>query len=400
MSAPKPASPVADWSRLPGAVVPFNWKAFWQKHRAMMRDVGFFRAAGSMAGRVGLYGLGQMGWLLDAALYPNWRQTPMAPPIFILGHQRSGTTILHRLLSTDTHARSLQLHEMVLPAVSIQKAIAGIGRWDSRHGGRIGARFHRLQDQIFAGMDEMHRLRLDEIEEDEFVLWAIFASTMAINDAPNTTGNKDLDELRDFHRWSTDRQIDALGWYRACLLKKVYRTPATDDIAPWIVSKNPHFSQKIPELRHVFPDARFVYLLRDPLETIASRLDLIRAIWRHRFKDFRDMTPDQARTIVADSVRTYLNAERDLPTIPESQKLVISFDELRTAVPETVRRIYRHFSLPGPDAALSEALAKIAREKRVHIAAKRSPLAEFGIDPAALRAELEPVYANHPGRLG
>jgi hypothetical protein len=183
-------------------------------------------------------------------------------------------------------------------------------------------------------------------------------------------------------------------------LKKVYRTPATDgDALPWVVSKNPHFSQKIPELRKVFPEARVIYLLRSPLETIASRLDLIRAIWRHRFRDFREMTPEQARAIVADSVRTYLNAERDLPAVPDSHRLVIYFDELRTAVPETVRRIYSHFSLPGPDAALTEALANIARENRVHVAARRSPLEEFGIDSSALKAVLKPVYDRHAGHI-
>jgi hypothetical protein len=211
--------------------------------------------------------------MLDAALYPRWQRTEMAPPLFILGHQRSGTTLLHRLLSEDKrHARSLLLHEMILPAVSIQKAISGIGGWDQRHGGRFGRWFQAMQDKMFGALDHMHRLRFDEIEEDEFVLWTIYASTMCINDAPLNTVHKDLEDLRDFHQWPVERQIRTFGWYRATLLKKVYRAPAAPgDGLPWIVSKNPHFSQKIPELMRVFPNAKLIYLLRNPIARLSPR---------------------------------------------------------------------------------------------------------------------------------
>ncbi|MGV8841344.1 MAG: sulfotransferase family protein [Bauldia sp.] len=385
-----------DWSRLPGAVVPFNWPAFWQKHRILLREQKAYGAIlSSLASRLGFYAAGQTGWALDALVHPGWKRTRMAPPIFILGHQRSGTTLLHRLLSEDrAHARSLLLHEMVLPAITTQNSIARVGRWDSRHGGWIGRRFQSFQQHMFAPLDYMHRLRLDEIEEDEFVLWGIYASTMVINDSPLNASAKSLEDLRDFHRWPVDRQIRALGWYRATLLKKVYRSPTADGSLPWIVSKNPHFSQKIPELMRVFPDARIVYLVRNPLETIASRLDLIRGIWRHRFKGFRDMTKEQAESIVKDSLRTYLNAERDLYDVPEAQRMIVHYDELLTHIPETVHRIYEQFGLPGPDEHLTAKLAEIRARKR-HVSEHKYDLEEFGVDPAELRRELEPVFRNH-----
>jgi len=385
-----------DWSRLPGALVPFNWPAFWQKHRILLREQKAYGTIfSSLASRLGFYAAGQTGWALDALVHPDWKRTRMAPPIFILGHQRSGTTLLHRLLSEDrAHARSLLLHEMVLPAITTQNSIARVGRWDSRHGGRIGRRFQDFQQRVFAPLDYMHRLRLDEIEEDEFVLWGIYASTMVINDSPLNASAKSLEDLRDFHRWPVDRQIKAFGWYRATLLKKVYRSPTADGSLPWIVSKNPHFSQKIPELMRVFPDARIVYLVRNPLETIASRLDLIRGIWRHRFKGFRDMSREQADAIVKDSLRTYLNAERDLYDVPEAQRMIVHYDELLTHIPETVHRIYEQFGLPGPDENLLARLAEI-RARRRHVSEHKYHLEEFGIDPAELREQLEPVFRNH-----
>ena len=386
------------WHRLPGMVVPFNWKAFWQKHRILYRDMSDLKSiTSSVALRFGLFCVGQLGWTLDAVLHPRWRSTPMAPPIFILGHQRSGTTLLHRLLSEDkTHARSLLLHEMILPAISAQRTISGIGLVDrSVSRGKLAKWFHGVQERTFGPLDYMHRLRFDEIEEDEFVLWNIYASTMCINDAPLNTVHKDLEDLRDFHKWPVERQIQAFGWYRACLLKKIYRNPApAGEGLPWIVSKNPHFSQKIPEMMRVFPDAKLIYLVRNPLETIASRLDLIRGIWRHRFKEFHDMTPEQAEAIVKDSMRTYLNAERDLYDVPENQRFIVLYDDLLDRIPETVRNIYRHFDLPGPDENLSTALSEFERKER-HISKHEYELEEFGIDPVDLRAKLAPVFQNH-----
>lgn len=386
-----------DWSRLPGFVIPFNWRAFWQKHRILYRDISDLKSITSaVASRFGLHVFGQIGWALDGLVHSDWQKTPMAPPVFILGHQRSGTTLLHRLLSGDTtHARSLLLHEMILPSITTQRTIGAIGRWDRQlAGGWLGRKFNAFQERVFGPLDYMHRLRFDEIEEDEFVLWTIYASTMVINDAPLNTVHKDLEELRDFHQWPVERQIDAFGWYRACLLKKVYRSPSPDQHLPWIVSKNPHFSQKIPELMKVFPDARLILIVRNPLETIASRLDLIRGIWRHRFPEFKDMTTEQAEAIVKDSTRTYLNAERDFYDVPEEQRMVIEYEDLLSRIPETVHEIYDRFDLPGPDANLTAMLDDLRTRDR-HVSKHHYNLEEFGIDPAALKAKLAPVFENH-----
>lgn len=387
----------ADWQRLPKYLIPFNWRAFWQKHRTLYRDLDDLRSITSaVASRFSLHVLGQIGWTLDAGIFPSWKTTKMAPPVFILGHQRSGTTLLHRLLSGDVaHARSLQLHEMILPSIATQRAIAAIGRWDEKLiRGWIWKRFQSFQERAFGPLDYMHRLRFNEIEEDEFVLWTIYASTMVINDAPLNVVHKDLEDLRDFHKWPIERQIDAFGWYRACLLKKIYRNPSKDNDLPWIVSKNPHFSQKIPELMKVFPDARLIYIVRNPLETIASRLDLIRGIWRHRFPEFHDMTSEQAAAIVKDSLRTYLNAERDLYDVPESQRFIVTYDDLLTRLPETVHAIYEKFGLPGPDDHLLGMLEEVRQRPR-HVSKHHYSIEDFGVDREELRAKLAPVFQNH-----
>ncbi len=384
------------WDWLPGSRVPFHWGAFLRKYRLLLkvqRDP--VNVAGQLALRMALLAVGQTTWALDEVVAPRWRQTPLRGPLFILGHQRSGTTFLQRLLAQDGHSRALQLHEMLLPATSLQRSLAQLKAVDEKLGAPLAQRFHQAQEHLFGPLDDIHKLRFDQVEEDEFVLWTIYASIMCVNDAPSSAELPDLDELRNFHDWSTRRQIAALGWYRACLLKKLAREPGADPAdPPWIVSKNPAFTHKVPELMRVFPDARFVNLVRNPLSTIASRLSMIRAIWRRRVPGFRHMTSRQVETIVADSKRTYLAGERDLPPLPPDRRLTIRYETLVARPWRVVERIYQRFSLPGPDASLTEALSQLTGRSE-HVSRHQYRLEEFGLTEARLRSELAPIFERY-----
>jgi omega-hydroxy-beta-dihydromenaquinone-9 sulfotransferase len=375
--------PAPPWNRLPGAIMPFDWPAFIEKHRVVTRDHGGWKTTLKPGlFRLAQFALGQACWAADEILHPDWRRAKFSGPLFILGHQRSGTTFLHRLLASDTvHARSLTFAEMLMPASCVQRAIARLGTWDRSRNGRLSERFQRFQDRLFSPMDPIHRLRFDEIEEDEFVFWTIFASAMCVNDSPLTTGNPRLDQLRHYHDWPLTRRLAAWSWYRACLLKKIHREPPIDSETPvWVVSKNPAFSKKIPDLLSTFPDGKPILLVRNPLEAIPSRLSLIRAIWRQRFPGFEQMTAGQVRTILADSIQTYLRAEADLADLPESEKLIIQYRDLTADPVTTVRKIYSHFGLPGPEGKLAVRLAELQTGRKSKKSAHRYDLSEFGLE--------------------
>ncbi|MGM0575834.1 MAG: sulfotransferase [Myxococcota bacterium] len=377
-----------------GALVPFGWRDFGRKLRLLLEREGPGAAARQAAFRMGLLALSQVTWAADEVLAPEWREADGRGPLFVLGHQRSGTTLLHRLLASDVdHARALTLQEMLLPAVSAQRVVARVARVDRSTGRALERSFRAAQDRLFGPLDDIHRARFDEVEEDEFVLWAVYASAMCANDAPASTGERTLDGLRDFDAWSEDRRAEVLAWYRAVLRKKLFREPGGDAEA-WIVAKNPAFTRKIPALLRAFPDARFVYLVRDPREAIPSRLSLVRAIWRRRFPGFREMRPEQVETLLADSVRTYLRAERDLPQVPTSRRLVVTYDDLVASPADVVRRIYARFALPGPgrvlEARLDDLEGRPPRPSR-----HRYGLEEFGLDPDRVTEPLAVVLERY-----
>jgi hypothetical protein len=377
-------------------MMPFDWSAFYHKHRALYQQHGLSKVVGPAALRIALWAVGQAGWFFDDLAFPDWRATKMRGPIFIVGHQRSGTTFLHRLLDLDqTNIRSLKMHEMLMPSVAVQRVLSKIEDIDKRFGSRLAGAFARKQDALFGPMDPIHRIRLDEVEEDEFVLWTIYASAMCVNDSPFAVENETLDALRNFDHWSMPQKTRALNYYKACVLKKVFREPCKDPSCPcWYVSKNPAFSQKIPDLLRVFPDALFVYLIRDPAKAIASRLSLIRAIWRHRFSDFDQMSKGQIDRILKDSVRTYLYAHRDLSLVPGGRRLTIRYGDLVNKPSQSVERIYKTFGINEPDTILSAALGKLNERKKNPSSTHRYDLAEFGLTKKQIADRLAPVYQS------
>ena len=69
----------------------------------------------------------------------------MRTPVFVVGHARSGTTLLHRLLSEDTERFSVFLYwELFFPSLLQKKVIRWLIACDRRFGGRIATRVRGL----------------------------------------------------------------------------------------------------------------------------------------------------------------------------------------------------------------------------------------------------------------
>jgi len=379
---------------LPGALVPFHWRWFFKKYAVLLRaGEPLRRVFGEAAIRLALLGAVQAGWLADEALTPGWRHAPFRGPLFILGHQRSGTTFLHRLLAHDQRLLGLRLHEQLLPATSLQRALAAVAAADARLGGALTARVHATEERLFGPLDDIHRLRFGEVEEDEFVLWGLFASIMAANDTPRAAASAALDGLRDFASWPTRAQDEALGYYRAVLQKAAWRATPSGAAPPWMLAKNPAFTQKIAALRRVFPEARCVLVHRDPLEAIPSRLSLVRAIWRRRVPGFTEMSVVQVETIVRDSLRTYHAALHAASTISGDELVVVAYPALRKDPAGEVARALSRLGLGAPDPALARALGALPA---AGASGHRYGLEDFGLTREGLAARLGDAAAPPP----
>src|SRR3989442_15784052 len=56
-------------------------------------------------------------FFLDGIVFPGLHRTAIRAPVFVVGHARSGTTLVHRLLAADEgRFSSFRLYEMFFPS--------------------------------------------------------------------------------------------------------------------------------------------------------------------------------------------------------------------------------------------------------------------------------------------
>src|SRR5215203_1053601 len=110
-------------------------------------------------------------FFLDAVLFPGLRKVEIRTPVFIVGHARSGTTLLHRLMSEDQDRFSVFMYyELFFPSLLQKKAIRFLAACDRRLGGPIERRVRAWEERTFGPMRHIHKMGLTIPEEDDFLL--------------------------------------------------------------------------------------------------------------------------------------------------------------------------------------------------------------------------------------
>lgn len=214
-------------------------------------------------------------FLLDDIFYPKYRQQQVVSPVFIIGNPRSGTTFLHQLMYKDSDTfTALTVWEMlVAPSITQRKLIWGLIKLGKLVGYPVNQGLNRINKRINRN-STAHSVRLDEAEEDEFLLmhsWTsmtlwplypikeeLFAYFFYDRDIPVEKKNK----INKFYKQMIQRHLYAHGGNRTFL------------------SKNPSHTAKIDSLLQLFPDARFIDLVRNPYEAMPSMLDYMSIGWK------------------------------------------------------------------------------------------------------------------------
>jgi hypothetical protein len=320
---------------------------------------------------------------LDRVLYPDAARTEIPQPVFITGAARSGTTFFHRLLCLDDeHFEHFRFWEIALPSIAQKKLARRAAALLTRVAPSVTNAIEQWEQRQFDSMQQLHKFGFNMPEEDEFLFLMPFAS------ATITVLFPCLDELQ--HLVMLDEQPDQererlMKFYRECVEAQLYVHGGDRTL----LSKNPAFVGKIRSVSVEFPDGKFVYLLRDPLETIPSVVNLLQTAWRGlgvNEEDILGHTP----AIVQSFVRDYQHAYQVLRGLSADRYSIVVYEELVRAPEETVRRVYRELGLP-----ISQSFS-VKLHEACQLAADREPKAPhspetFGIDVDAIKGPLRPM---------
>jgi hypothetical protein len=333
------------------------------------------------------------GLWLDDLLYPGYRRQEVRQPVFVLGNPRSGTTFLHRLLARDEGTFSwMQTWEILLaPSITMRKVLRAIIAIDRRLGGPLN-RWLAAQERGWQEQNVMHSIALREPEEDENLLLHIW-SLLAI-----WTWTALLDEARPYTYYDTEvsqaENAHMMTFYRRCLQRHLYAGEsdagrARDTRAQVYLSKSPSFSPRIDAFLETFPDARFIYLVRNPLDAIPSFVSITKYIW-NLFCD--PVEYDSLARYALDMTRHWYRYPLErLGRLPRDRYAIVKFDDLVADPERTVTGIYRRLGIE-----LSPEYARLlhnqaVRERRYRSRHKYS-LEELGLNREQIVAEFEDVF--------
>ncbi|MDX6449031.1 MAG: hypothetical protein QOD08_1494 [Gaiellaceae bacterium] len=155
----------------------------------------------------------------------------------------------------------------------------------------------------------------------------------------------------------------------------------------------------VPErMRDLIPAARFVYLVRDPIERIVSHFVHRSVQWPEMGSLEQALADPQVREGFVLPSRYWLQLQRYLACFPEDQLLVVDADELRGQRNETLARIFRFLQV-DPEFQ-SAAYERTHNRGERHAAQRRSGR----VLAAALRQTVGPeraqaIKARAPGAL-
>lgn len=381
--------------------MPFNFRQFVKLFRRAFREATTARrrkVVWTLFYAVPLLaGFNAICLALDRVLFPRFVRVEVRQPIFIIGHARSGTTLMHELLCADQQFNWFMAYELFLPSLLQKKILRALGRFDrERLGGRYEARLRAWQDRVFAAGRQMHPMDLMGPEEDEFVLaLTLYSGTVGVV-FPN------LDDLQPYSRF--DEMLDAktrrrvMAFYRGCVQRQLVLN-GPDRIH---LSKNPMFSSKVASLIETFPDARFVVLVRNPFETIPSIQKMM--VRNYKASGTAPAQIEAALAIVGEnSLAHYLYPFEILDAQPGTRWTAIPYELLVSDPAGAMRKVYHDLDL-RIGASSEEAMKRAESHARAYKPAHDYSLAEFGLRTEAIRAQLAPLFERfgwpEPGEEG
>jgi len=263
-------------------------------------------------------------------------QVRLEPPVFIIGHWRSGTTFLHELLTRDPHLSAPSTYECFNPG----------------HFHLSAAVFTKF-DYLIPGtrpMDDM-KMSWDSPQEDEFALLNMglpspYQELAFPNHRKRAAPFLSLDRFSPRERLMWRNRF--VTFLKSVTLRRMKQSKGSP---PRLVLKSPPHTARLAALNDMFPGAKFIHLVRNPAEVFPSSV----RTWMSLFevqgcqKPRAEALANGAPSIEDYVLSTFNELYRDFPqasaAIPRTQFCELRYEELIADPLAELERIYNHLQL-------------------------------------------------------
>jgi hypothetical protein len=292
---------------------------------------------------------------------PSVLSRPIQAPVFITGMPRSGTTFLHRLILQDPNTIAPRLFQLVYPHAS------RAGRFETA----LRKRWVGLQLVLFRMLspefNALHPVAVDAPEECTDITAHVFQSLRF----------ESTYRVPSYSSWLQRRGLlHAYRFHRRFLQHLDADLPGRK----WIL-KSPDHVFALDDIREVYPDARLVFIHRDPVRVLASVARLTEVL-RRPFARSIDRV-EVGRDVTA----SWVDGAQRMSTLParDNSVLHLHYQQIVRSPLDAVRAVYRHCSLVLTEEAEARMRRWLGAAVNVGRPSRDYSLAEFGLDPHLLR---------------
>ena len=281
---------------------------------------------------------------LEDARYRKIADKPLEmDPVFILGHWRSGTTFVHNVFSCDKHFGYNTTYQTVFPNLML---------W--------GQPFFK-KNMSFLMPDKRPtdnmELKVDLPQEEEFAL---------ANMMPYTYYNfwffqKHMLEYCDRYLLFDNTTEHELKVFKETFLKLV-KISLWNTHGSQFLSKNPPHTGRVKTLLEMFPNAKFIYLKRNPYTVFEST----RSFFTNTIQPLRlqDITNEQIESNLIEVYRRlFYKFEEQKGLIPEGNLVEVKFEDFEQDAFAMTEDIYRKLNLPGFESSKAEIEKYLGKKK-------------------------------------
>jgi hypothetical protein len=292
------------------------------------------------------------------------------PPVFIIGHWRSGTTYLHELMHLDERFISPTTYQCFAPHHFL------VSEWlIARFGGFLMPK-QRPMDNVAAGWYRP--------QEDEFALLTLGAPTPYLRMAfPNhPPPYHEFLDMQGCQPEDLRRFEQALGHFVRLLTYAGNKR---------VLLKSPPHTGRVEVLAKLFPGARFVHIVRNPYALYASTvrlwksLDAVQSLQMPHGRGLEEYVFDCL-------TRMYSGFEAQRQRVPPGSIYDVRYEDLVANPVAEVNKIYDELGL-GDFGSTRERIAAFAGEQKDYQANKHE------LDDAA-RSQIRERWASYFERYG
>ena len=318
-----------------------------------------------------------LGMFMDKIFYPSIRKRQITNPIVIVGNPRSGTTFLHRFLVKNKIGAGAQLWQLLYPSVLIQNCIRPL------------LPILELISPTRHHSTEAHKTSLRSVETDDASILFRYFDGFFLYGFILSWAEEDLFEW--FDPKFRDTSARDFNWLES-IWRRVLKQSSNDKIIAKLFS----ISANLPKFMTRFPDAKILYMVRDPLSVIPSGISLVTGVLDKRFGFWN--LPDEKRkkyierlykALVTLLVRFHDDWVNN--RIDRSKVMIVHFDKMMNNFDGLMTEIFQ-FLNQEPSTDLMKSIQQTAESQKTFKSKHQYDLEKFGLSTEQIRSDCSKIY--------